>query len=176
MLDRNRDATTATSTSAASQGQDRYRVYTNAKNTYHNFGSALGITYNFYKKFTVAGNVNFNKMKANQTNDIFVTGFNSPQWSANLSFGNRDVIKNFGFNVGWRWQDAFLWESPLVTGSIAAYSTVDAQVNLRVPKAKSTFKLGASDIFNKRYIQYAGGPSIGGLYYLAITVDGLLTK
>jgi len=67
MLDRNRDATAATATTAASQGQDRYRVYTNAKNVYHNFGSALGITYVFYKKFTVAGNVNFNKMKANKT-------------------------------------------------------------------------------------------------------------
>ena len=33
MIDRNRDATTATATTAASQGQDRYRVYTNAKLT-----------------------------------------------------------------------------------------------------------------------------------------------
>ena len=115
MLDRNRDATAATATTAASQGQDRYRVYTNAKNVYHNFGSALGITYVFYKKFTVAGNVNFNKMKANKTDDIFVTGFNTPEWSSNLSFGNREVVKNIGFNITWRWQDAFLWESPLVT-------------------------------------------------------------
>jgi hypothetical protein len=46
MLDRNRDATTASGGNAASKGQERYRVYTNAKNTYHNFGSALGITYN----------------------------------------------------------------------------------------------------------------------------------
>ena len=102
-------------------------------------GSALGITYNFYKKFTVAGNLNFNKMKSNETNDIFVTGFNTPQWSS-------------------------------------AYNTVDAQITLRVPKAKSSFKLGASNIFNKRYIQYAGGPTIGGLCYLAITLDGLLNK
>lgn len=176
MLDRNRDATTATSTTAASKGQDRYRVYTNAKNTYHNYGSALGITYNFYKKFTIAGNLNFNKMKANQTNDIFVTGFNTPQWSSNLSFGNREIVKNIGFNIGWKWQDAFLWESPLVTGGISAYSTIDAQVSLRVPKAKSTIKIGGADIFNNRYIQYAGGPTLGALYYVAITVDGLFNK
>ena len=122
MLDRNRDATTATSTTAASKGQDRYRVYTNAKNTYHNYGSALGVTYNFYKKFTISGNVNFNKMKANKSDDIFVTGFNTPQWSTNLSFGNREVAKNIGFNITWRWQDAFLWESPLVTGRYCCLS------------------------------------------------------
>ncbi|MGC4036913.1 MAG: TonB-dependent receptor [Chitinophagaceae bacterium] len=174
MLDRNRDATTATGTTAASQGQDRYRVYTNAKNVYHNFGSALGVTYVFYKKFTVSGNLNFNKMKANKTDDIFVTGFNTPEWSSNFTFGNREIFKNIGFNITWRWQDAFLWESPLVTGRISAYSTIDAQTTFHLPKLKSTIKIGASDILNHRYLQYAGGPTLGGLYYAAVTVDGLL--
>ncbi len=32
------------------------------------------LTY-FYKKFTIGGNVNFNKMKANKTDDIFCNGF-----------------------------------------------------------------------------------------------------
>jgi iron complex outermembrane receptor protein len=176
MLDRNRDATTATDTTAASQGQDRYRVYTNAKNQYHNYGSALGITYNFIKKYTVAGNISFNKMKANASNDIFVTGFNTPKFSSNLSFGNREIVKNIGFNIAWRWQDGFLWESPLVTGDISAYSTIDAQVTFRIPKAKTTIKAGGADIFNHRYLQYAGGPTIGALYYVAITIDGLLNK
>ncbi|HZK64797.1 MAG TPA: TonB-dependent receptor, partial [Puia sp.] len=174
MLDRNRDATTATGATAASQGQDRYRVYTNAKNTYHNFGSALAITYNLYKKYTIAGNINFNEMKSNTTNDIFVTGFNTPRWSSNLSFGNREVVKNIGFNITWRWQDSFLWESPLVNGNVSAYNTIDAQVSFHIPKQKAIVKAGASNIFNHRYIQYSGGPTIGGLYYVAITVDGLL--
>lgn len=173
MLDRNRDATTATNTTAASKGQDRYRVYTNAKNTYRNYGSSLGVTYNFYKKYTISGNVNYNKIKSNEANDIFVTGFNTPDWSTNLSFGNRQIAKNIGFNVVWRWQNAFLWESPLVTGDIAAYSTIDAQVTFKVPKAKASVKVGAADIFNHRYLQYAGGPTIGGLYYVAFTFDNL---
>ncbi|MBS1598695.1 MAG: TonB-dependent receptor [Bacteroidetes bacterium] len=174
MLDRNRDATAATATTAASNGQDRYRVYTNAKNTYHNFGSSLGVTYNIYKKFTVGGNVNFNQMKANSTTDIFVTGFNTPKWSTNLSFGNREIVKNVGFNIVWRWQDFFLWESPLVTGNISAYNTVDAQVSFRLPKLYSTIKVGGANILNNRYLQYAGGPTLGALYYVAITVDNLL--
>jgi iron complex outermembrane receptor protein len=174
MLDRNRDATIASGGNAASKGQDRYRVYTNAKNSYHNFGSALGLTYVFYKRWTVAGNLNFNKMKASKSDDIFVTGFNTPQWASNLSLGNRELFKNFGFNVAWRWQDGFLWESPLVTGHISAYSTIDAQVTFRFPKLNSTLKVGGADIFNHRYLQYAGGPTLGGLYYAAITIDGLL--
>lgn len=176
MVDRNRDATQASGGNSASKGQDRYRVYTNAKNTYRNYGSALGLTYNFYKKYTVSGNINFNKMKDNESSDIFVTGFNTPEWATSVSFGNREVVKNLGFNVVYRWQESFLWESPLVTGRVNAIHTFDAQTSYRIPQSKATIKIGASNIFNKKYLQYAGGPTIGGLYYMAITFDGLLVK
>jgi iron complex outermembrane receptor protein len=39
---------------------------------------------------------------------------------------------------------------------------------------KSIVKLGGANIFNRRYIQYAGGPTIGALYYAAVTLEGLL--
>jgi len=156
--------------------QMRYRVYTNAKQKYRNYGSSLGITYNFYKKFTVGGIVNYNNISKNKEKDVFVTGFNTPKWSTNISFGNREVITNLGFNIVWRWQQSFLWESPLANGTIPAYSTVDAQVSYRLPSLKSTVKLGGTNLFNHRYIQYAAGPTIGGLYYVSVTVDGLLTK
>ncbi|MEO3407007.1 TonB-dependent receptor [Mucilaginibacter sp. CAU 1740] len=174
MLDVNRDPTTGSSTNAASQGQARYRVYTNAKNIYNNYGSSAGVTYNFYQHYTVSGNVSFNKLKAQKASDIFVTGFNTPEWSGNVSFGNREVVKNFGFNVVYKWQQSYLWESPLVTGTVPSIKTVDAQVTYRVPQYYATFKVGATDIFNKRYYQYAGGPTIGGLYYVSVTLDGLL--
>ncbi|MBT1696126.1 TonB-dependent receptor [Fulvivirgaceae bacterium PWU4] len=155
------------------QQQKRYRVYTNARNKYNNYGSSLGITYNVYKKYTVAGNVNYNAISKNKQPDVFVTGFNTPNWFTNISFGNREVAKNIGFNVVYRWQQSFLWESPLANGKIPAYHTFDAQVTYKVPHLKSTLKVGGSNIFNNRYIQYAAGPTIGGLYYAAITVDGL---
>ena len=156
--------------------QTRYRVYSNAKNSYNNFGSSLGLTYNFYKKYTVAGNVSYNDITENLQPDVFVTGFNTPNWTTNLSFGNREIVKNFGFNMVWRWQEEFLWESPLVNGRVSAYNTFDAQVTYKIPEAKAGIKLGGSNIFNNKYVQYAGGPTIGGLYYAAITFEGLLNK
>jgi outer membrane receptor protein involved in Fe transport len=176
MIDRNRDATLPSGVNAASKGQERYRVYTNAKNKYSTYGSSLGLTYNFYKTFTISGNVNYNKIKGITSPDLFVTGFNTPDWTTNLSFGNRAISRNVGFNIVWKWQNSFLWESPLVTGAIAAINNVDAQFTIRVPKVKSTIKLGGTNIFNNRNIQYAGGPTIGALYYVAITVDGLLNR
>ena len=174
MVDRNRDATTASGGNAASKGQERYRVYTNAKNKYTSYGSSLGLTYNFYKTFTVSGNLNYNKLKAASNPDLFVTGFNTPNFTSNLSVGNRAITKNVGFNIVWKWQNSFLWESPLVTGTVDAINNIDAQVTYRIPKLNSTIKLGGTDILNTRKIQYAGGPTIGALYYVAITVDGLL--
>ena len=176
MIDRNRDATLPSGANAASKGQERYRVYTNAKNKYSTYGSSLGLTYNFYKTFTISGNVNYNKIKGITSPDLFVTGFNTPDWTTNLSFGNRAISRNVGFNIVWKWQNSFLWESPLVTGAIAAINNLDAQFTFRVPKVKSTIKLGGTNIFNNRNIQYAGGPTIGALYYIAITVDGLMNR
>ena len=182
MIDRNRDATKAipannnTPASSASKGQERYRVYTNAKNKYTTYGSTLGLTYNFYKTFTISGNVNYNNIKANATSDLFVTGFNTPKFTTNLSIGNRAFTKNMGFNIVYKWQDSFLWESPLVNGTVNAIHNIDAQITLRVPSVNSTIKFGGTNVLNNRYIQYAGGPTIGALYYVAITVDGLLRK
>ncbi|HUH32347.1 MAG TPA: TonB-dependent receptor [Daejeonella sp.] len=156
--------------------QTRYRVYTNAKNKYNNYGSALGLTYNFYRKFTLAGNVNYNNMTRNKQKDVFETGFNTPNWTTNISFGNRDIAKNLGFNLVWRWQDEFSWESPLVNGTVPSFHTFDGQVNYKVPRYKAVLKIGATNILNRSYVQYAGGPTIGGLYYTAITFDGLLKK
>ncbi|MDB5210178.1 MAG: TonB-dependent receptor, partial [Sediminibacterium sp.] len=51
---------------------------------------------------------------------------------------------------------------------------VDAQVTFRVPVYHSTIKFGGTNVLNNRHIQYAGGPTIGALYYVAITLDGLL--
>ena len=165
MLDANRDA-----------GQDRYRVYTNAKNKYRNYGAAMGLSYNFYKKFILAGNASYNKIRSNKEDDVFVTGFNTPDWSINLSIGNREVIKNLGFSIVYKWQDTFLWESPLVTGTVTAIHTFDAQVSYLVPKSNATIKIGGTNIFNKNYIQYAGGPTLGALVYAAVTFEGLLSR
>ncbi|MFZ4056575.1 MAG: TonB-dependent receptor [Ferruginibacter sp.] len=154
--------------------QTRYRVFTNAKNTYRNYGVAFAATYRLYKLFTLSGNFNFNDIRATTKSDIFLTAFNTPKFSTNLSFGNREIIRNIGFNVVWRWQDAFLWESPLAVGKVNAFSTIDAQVTFKLPRYKSSIKIGGANLFNHRYIQYAAGPTIGALYYVAVTVDGLL--
>ena len=154
----------------------KYKVYTNAKNDYNNYGASLGVTYSFFKKFVFNGSINYNKISDAHNDDVFQTGFNTPDWSTNLGIGNRELFKNFGFNLVWKWQNAFLWQSQLVNGTVDAFSTVDGQVSLKIPAYKSTLKFGATDLLNTKYIQYAGGPTIGTYLYTTLTIDGLLTK
>lgn len=151
--------------------QTRYRVYTNARNQYYNYGGALGLIYSLPKNYIVSANLSYNNISENKQRDVFVTGFNTPLWITNLSLRNRAVIKNTGFNIVWKWQDAFSWESPLANGRISAFSTIDLQFTHQLPTLKTTIKLGGTNILNHRYMQYAAGPTIGALYYMALSFD-----
>lgn len=154
--------------------QTRYRVFTNAKNTYHNYGGGLRLSYHLPKKFHVSGNLSYNDLSKNATKDVFVTGFNTPRFATNLSFGNKEIIKNLGFNIVWKWQSSFEWESPLANGTVPSFNTIDAQITYKVPSLFLTAKVGGTNILNQRYFQFAAGPTVGALYYVALTFDGLL--
>lgn len=154
----------------------KYKMWTNSKSRVTNQGVELGASYNFYGKFTFTANASYAAIVSAESTDAFTPAFNTPSWITNVSIGNREILKNTGFNVGWHWQNAFYWNSPLAAGNVPAYSTIDAQVNYRIPKLFSTLKLGTTDLFNTRYYQYLGGPTIGGFYYLTIVFDTNMGK
>ena len=155
----------------------KYRVYANSTNTFNGYGTAIRLSYNFFKKYSISTNFNYNDFQAKNTTDVFgaksntFTGFNTPKYSVNVQFGNRELFKNFGFNIVWKWQDAYDWNSPLANGRVASLNNFDAQVSYKLEKLKTQVKLGGTNIFNQRYVQYAAGPTIGALYYLSLTFD-----
>ncbi len=155
----------------------KYRVYANSTNTFNGYGSAIRLSYNFFKKYSISTNFNYNDFQAKNTTDVFgaksntFTGFNTPKYSVNVQFGNRELFKNFGFNIVWKWQDAYDWNSPLANGRVAALNNFDAQISYKIEKLSTQVKLGGTNIFNQRYVQYAAGPTIGALYYLSLTFD-----
>lgn len=136
-------------------------------------GWAVGLNYPFGKGFNLSSNISYNELISQQ--DLLDQGFrasyNTPEWRINASLGNRELFENFGFNISYKWQDAFVWESAFGLGVIPAFSTVDAQINYKLPSIKSTVKLGGSNILNERYTTSFGNPSIGSLYYISITFD-----
>lgn len=100
----------------------------------------------------------------------FKTYFSTPKYRANVSFGNTGFAykKRLGFNVMYKWQDAFFYESDFINGDIPAIHTLDAQINYRIPAAKSVIKIGANNLLNEYYTNGMGNAVIGGLYYVSI--------
>jgi iron complex outermembrane receptor protein len=87
----------------------------------------------------------------------------------NLSLSKERIYKHAGAGITWKWQSGYYWQSFLVNGNVSAYSTLDAQVNYTFEKARCKVKVGGSNLLNKYYYSFLGGPSIGGMYYVNIT-------
>jgi outer membrane receptor protein involved in Fe transport len=160
-------------------GTQNFQLYTNAADKASGQGATLGLSYNLNKGYTVGGNITWSSFILGKADASKVAAFNTPKWSSNVSFSNPNVYSNFGFSVSWHWQDAFDWYGPfngLRPGPVSAYSLVDIQINKKLPQLKSMIKIGASNVLNNQVYTAFGSPTIGGLYYVALTIDDLFNN
>jgi len=146
----------------------KFGVPVNAEGEVNSYGAALGLDY-LIGKYNISGNVSYNEIGDLPVN--YINDFNTPKIRYNLGFGNKEIIKNFGFNLAYRWQDQFYWNSSFASGQVPAYSSLDAQVSLRIPSVQSIIKLGGSNVLNKYYFTSYGNPSAGAIYYVAISFN-----
>ncbi len=152
-----------------------FQIYTNISQQVTSQGTAIGLTYNLSRGYTISANHSWNVL--NDVPENFLAEYNTPEHKVNISFANRKLTDNIGFNVAMRWQTEFEWQSSFVApafGMVPAYTTVDAQVSYKLPGIKSMLKVGASNLLNTYYIQNLGGPNIGGIYYVSLTFDELM--
>ena len=152
-----------------------YQIYSNINHQITSQGLALGLTYQLLKGYNLGTNYSWNII--NNVPEGFIAEFNTPEHKVNFTFGNRKLTENLGFNVSYRWQSEFWWESSFTlsaNGSVPAFSTMDAQVSYKLKNLKSQIKLGGSNIMNKKYFMSLGGPNIGAMYYVTLTFDELL--
>ena len=150
--------------------QARYRAWTNSQSTVYNIGGSLGLSYKLFQNYVLTGNVSYAKLQRTANEDALEDGFNTPQWITNFSFGGNRVIGNLGFNASYKWQSGFYWQSFLVNGNVDHYGTIDAQVNYDFLKTGLNLKIGATNLTNKYYNSFLGGPAIGGFYYTTLTL------
>ena len=161
-----------------------YSYPVNSTTQIKNAGWAIGLDYQLPGHYTIGANVSSNYLvNQDQIPVGFVTQFNTPKYRYNISFGNRNVRgTGFGFNVVYRAQDSFLWESSFANAQatglkqtiIPAYSTLDAQVSKKLSGIKSILKIGGTNLTGKLYTQSWGNPSVGSMYYVSLTFDQLM--
>jgi iron complex outermembrane receptor protein len=158
-----------------STSANTFSIYTNAPGQVTAQGAVASVTYNLPKGYMIGGNYNWNVLQ-NVPNG-FVAEYNTPQHKMNISFGNRKVTERIGYNLTWRWQSQFDWQSSFTNYNyytVPSYNNLDIQITYKVPGIKSIVKLGGSNVLNTTYHQSAGGPNIGALYYASITFDQLM--
>lgn len=165
-----------------------YRIASNAKDGVTTQGASIGVNYYTKKFLTLRANYSWNKLNLEGSDDPIIPAFNTPEHKYNLGIAGNDIhgkfklskkegareysFKNIGFNVNYKWIQSFMYEgSPQFTGMVPSYSLLDAQINKYIPKLKSTFKIGASNILNNKQFQVYGGPRVGRMLYLSILVE-----
>ncbi|TVQ07897.1 MAG: TonB-dependent receptor, partial [Balneolaceae bacterium] len=154
--------------------RNTFQIYTNSPKQVHAHGAVFGFEYNLPQNYQVSFNYNWNKLISDL--GTFQNDFNTPEHKFNIMFGNRRITPNLGFNVTFRWQDAFRWESSFAMADVPAVSMLDAQVTYRVPQVNTTVKLGGSNVLNESYFLSGGGPSLGAIYYISLTYDSVFRR
>lgn len=151
--------------------QNTYQIYTNFDQEVEAQGVAAGLNYSLPQGYQIGFNYNWNQLITDL--ESFQNDFNTPEHKINVTFGNRRLTDRLGFNIAYRWQNAFRWESSFVFQDVDAVSTFDAQVNYRIPQYNATLKIGGSNLLNEQYTLSGGGPQLGAIYYVSLTFDQL---
>ncbi|HMO60576.1 MAG TPA: TonB-dependent receptor [Ferruginibacter sp.] len=145
-----------------------FSIPVNTTSKVKTLGWGIGLDYRLPKNFQVSTNASSDDLR-----DVppgFKTYFSTPKYRMNASVGNTGfAYKNrMGFNVTWRWQDGFEYESDFSNGYINPIHTVDAQISYRIPSAKTIIKIGATNLLNEYYTNGLGNSVVGGLYYVSL--------
>jgi outer membrane receptor protein involved in Fe transport len=166
----NSDSVTSAAYAIASGALTPYQINTNLNGDVHTYGVAMGLSYNLPKYFVLTGNVTYSKLdKAPYGRTLY----NTPTYKTNLGIGNKNIFKNTGFSVNWRWTDSYLWQSLFGDGMLAPAHNIDMQLTYRIPKSATSVRLGAANALNHRHTEVYGGSTVGGVYYVSLVYDGI---
>ncbi|MGA1225921.1 MAG: TonB-dependent receptor [Tamlana sp.] len=151
-----------------------YSTYTNSPVDVNSYGASIGLSTKLLGNFDLSGSYTYAKLDFDRnTYPDFTTNFNTPEHKFKASFGNDELFKNFGFNIAYRFSDDYYWEATFGNGLVPEFHVVDAQINLKVPSFKSTFKAGATNLLGDEYFTAFGTGFIGSMYYVSWTINNL---
>ncbi|GGZ84558.1 TonB-dependent receptor [Algibacter mikhailovii] len=156
----------------ANDDYQAWSTYTNSPADVNSYGASIGLSTKIFGNFDLGGSYTYAKLDFDrQRFPDFTTNFNTPEHKFKASFGNTDLFKNFGFNVAYRFSDDYFWEATFGNGLVPEFHVVDAQINLRVPSFKSSFKAGATNLLGEEYFTAFGTGNIGSMFYLSWTIN-----
>ncbi|WP_103069293.1 TonB-dependent receptor [Aquimarina sediminis] len=151
-----------------------YQAYTNSDIDIKSYGATIGVNTKVFGDFDLGANYTFSEQDFDKSEDPdFRTEFNTAKHKVKASFGHANLFKNFGFNTSYRWSDSYFWEASFGNGDVPSFSVIDAQINYRIPKLKTTLKVGATNIGGDEYFTAFGTGFVGSQYYVSLSINNL---
>ena len=156
----------------ASGNTQLFQLYTNSLADVNSYGGLIGLSTRVGNGYRFGLNYSYAKLDFDQDSQVdFQTNFNTPEHKVKFSIGNSNFYKNIGFNINARWQDEFLWESSIANAMVDSRFVADAQINYTIPKWKSNFKVGGTNLGGKDYKSAPGAGNVGSQYYISWTIN-----
>ncbi|WP_299313370.1 TonB-dependent receptor [uncultured Aquimarina sp.] len=151
-----------------------YNISTNSTEDVNSYGAIVGVDGKVFNNFDFGVNYTYAKEDLDLDDEsTFQSEFNTAEHKVKLTFGNRNVFQNFGFNTSARWSDSFIWNDAFGSAEIPSFTVIDAQLNYRIPKLKSILKVGATNIGGDEYFTALGTGFIGSQYYIGLSINNL---
>lgn len=149
-----------------------FELYVNTPEVVTSTGAGMGLTFEVTKGFQLYGHYNYSSFDVKDPGPDFEARFNTPKHKFLAGLSNRKLLdKRLGFNISYRWQDAFRWQSSFGHADIPAFGVMDAQVSYLFRPLDTTLKIGGSNVLGSDYRTNAGGPFIGPVYYIGLTYN-----
>ena len=149
-----------------------FQTYTNSAADISSYGATIGLNGKIFNRLDFGLNYTYANFDFDQESDPdFIAGFNTPEHKFKASLGSAEILDNLGFNVSVRWSDQYLWEATIANAVIPERTVVDAMISYSVPKIKSQFKIGASNLGSTEYQSAVGAPFIGSQYFVSWVIN-----
>lgn len=159
---------------AGTENDLKYRTNFTTDQPVSSFGWAIGLDYMTPVGILIRSNVAYNELIKGIDDPGVEARFNTPDYRVNFSIGHHAILPNLGFNINLRWQNNFLWESAIGTGTIPAITLLDAHISYKFSAINTVMKVGGSNLTNKYYTTSFGSAQIGGLYYVSLVYDNII--
>lgn len=161
--------------SIAQRAYVNYRRYYNTSSVVFTHHAAIAVQYTISRQFFFNSNFTYAEIILSEEAklDNLIAQFNTPKYRANVSLSGRELTesKRWGFMIGYRWINAYLFEESFHQRIIPTYQLVDLQISYKIPKWQSMVRVGGQNILNNRHVEVPGGPTLGSLYYVQFVYD-----
>jgi iron complex outermembrane receptor protein len=130
-------------------------------------GALASLTYSVNRAFSLSGNYALNVLLNSESEVPF---YNTPKHKFNVGAAGT-LTRQLGYSLNYHWAAGHRYYSTFADGTLTTYQSLDTQVYYAVPKLKTTFELGGSNLLNTHNVQLYGGPQIGQLVYAGLRVS-----